>query len=214
VASNESFDLQGPSGRLEAILMLPDGEPHAAAVVCHAHPLHGGVMHFKPVFRAAKALQACGLAALRFNFRGVGRSQGQHDHGRGEQDDVRAALGEMERRFPGRPLLLAGFSFGAVMALRVSSADPRVRAVAVLGFPASMAGTLDLVKSASLPRLFIQGALDSFGAPALIRSLAASLPGPSLLVVVPEADHFFKDHLDQLEDALLSWARRRPWETA
>src|ERR671918_2684234 len=135
---NEAFDIAGPAGRLEAILMHPDGEPEAAAVVCHAHPLHGGIMHFKVVFRAAKALQRHGAAALRFNFRGVGRSDGTHDDGRGEQDDVRAALDELERRFPGLPLLLGGFSFGASMALRVAATDARPRALFALGLPMAM----------------------------------------------------------------------------
>ena len=94
---NESFDLEGSAGRLEAILMNPSSEPVAAAVVCHAHPLHGGMMHFKVVFRAAKALQSAGLAVLRFNFRGVGRSEGTYDGGRGEAGDARAALDEMAR---------------------------------------------------------------------------------------------------------------------
>ena len=107
---NESFDILGPAGRLEAILMRPEGDPVAAAVVCHANPLQGGMMHFKVVFRAAKALQSQGIAALRFNFRGVGRSEGIHDHGRGEQDDVAAALDEVQRRFPSLPLILRRMS--------------------------------------------------------------------------------------------------------
>src|SRR2546427_9126100 len=117
-AWNESFDVAGPAGRLESILMYPEVPPQAVAVVCHAHPLQGGIMHFKVVFRAAKALQHEGVAALRFNFRGVGRSEGVHDRGRGEQDDVRSALDEAEQRFPGLPLLLGGFSFGSSMPLR------------------------------------------------------------------------------------------------
>jgi pimeloyl-ACP methyl ester carboxylesterase len=135
VASNETFDFRGPAGRLEAILMLPEAPPSAAAVVCHAHPLHGGMMHFKVVFRAAKALQSGGLAVLRFNFRGVGRSEGVHDHGTGEQEDARAAMFEMQDRFPGLPLVLGGFSFGSAVALRVAARDARVRAVFALGYP-------------------------------------------------------------------------------
>ena len=115
--------------------MRPEAPPVAAAVVCHAHPLHGGMMHFKVVFRAAKALQSAGLAVLRFNFRGVGRSEGVHDHGAGEQEDARAALFEMEDRFPGLPLVLGGFSFGSAVALRVAARDARVRAVFALGYP-------------------------------------------------------------------------------
>ena len=135
MASNETFDFAGPAGRLEAVLVHPEGPPVAAAVVCHAHPLHGGMMHFKVVYRAAKALQSAGLAVLRFNFRGVGRSEGAHDHGTGEQEDARAALFEMQGRFPGLPLVLGGFSFGSAVALGVAARDARVRAVFALGYP-------------------------------------------------------------------------------
>src|SRR4029079_12938667 len=130
----------GPAGRLEAILMHPEGAPVAAAAVCHAHPLHGGIMHFKVVFRAAKALQQRGVAALRFNFRGVGRSEGVHAYGVGEQDDARTALDEVAKRFPGLPLLLGGFSFGSVVASRLAAAGAGIAALFILGFPLSMAG--------------------------------------------------------------------------
>src|SRR3954470_5358373 len=130
-----NFDIAGPAGGLEALLMMPEGAPRTAAVLCHAHPLHGGMMHFKVLFRVAKALQEHGAAVLRFNFRGVGRSEGTHDDGRGEQDDVRAALAEMSRRFPSRPVILGGFSFGAVMALHVGVTDTRVRALLSMGLP-------------------------------------------------------------------------------
>ena len=158
--SNETFDLAGPAGRLEAILMNPEGAPSAAAVLCHAHPLHGGVMHFKVLFRAAKALQAHGAAVLRFNFRGVGRSEGTHDEGRGEQDDARAALEEMARRFPALPLVLGGFSFGSTMAVKVGCADPRVKALLVMGFPARLMGEAALAAPCANPRLLVQGETD------------------------------------------------------
>jgi alpha/beta superfamily hydrolase len=209
---NESFDLQGPAGRLEAILMNPASAPAAAAVVCHAHPLHGGMMHFKVVFRAAKALQSAGAAALRFNFRGVGRSEGRFGDGRGEQDDARAALDEMERRFPGRPLVLGGFSFGSVVALQVGVPDPRVRALFVLGYPATfLEGSVPL--DGPKPRLFVQGEQDQFGSGGAIRALVEPLSGPGSLVVVPGTDHFFEGRLDELQGAVCTWAEQRPWET-
>jgi uncharacterized protein len=214
VAQNESFDLRGPSGRLEAILMTPDGPPEAAAVVCHAHPLHGGVMHFKVVFRAAKALQQHGVAVLRFNFRGVGRSEGTHDEGRGEQDDVRAALAEMRRRFPGLPLILGGFSFGSTMALRVGCSSPGAAALFALGLPLTMLPDLAFLQTRRVPRLFVQGEHDQFGPAEQIRELVARLPEPRTLVIVPGADHFFGGHLDELQEVVASWAAARPWTAA
>ena len=212
--SNETFDIAGPAGRLEAILMNPDGPPTAAAVLCHAHPLHGGVMHFKVLFRAAKALQAHGAAVLRFNFRGVGRSEGTHDDGRGEQDDARAALDEMTRRFPALPIVLGGFSFGSTIAARVGCGDPRVKALIVMGFPARMMGEAALAGPCAKPLLFVQGERDEFADGARIGAVVARLPEPKALVVVPEADHFFTGHLDALQAAVDGWAAARPWETA
>src|SRR5438067_5820249 len=142
--------------------MHPERPPRAAAVVCHAHPLHGGVMHFKVVFRAAKALQEEGVAALRFNFRGVGRSEGTHDEGRGEQDDVRAALDEVERRLPSLGVVAGGFSFGASMALQAGCGDRRVRALFALGFPLSMGKETSYLQTCRRPRLFVQGARDTY----------------------------------------------------
>jgi hypothetical protein len=211
VAQNESFDIQGPAGHLEAILMTPDAPPEAAAVVCHAHPLHGGVMHFKVVFRAAKALQHHGVAVLRFNFRGVGRSEGAHDEGRGEQDDVRAALGEMRRRFPSRPLLLGGFSFGASMALRVGCAQSDTSALFALGLPLRMMPDMAFLQTCRVPRLFVQGEHDEYGGADQMRELVARLPEPRTLVIIPGADHFFGGHLDELQEAVASWAAARPW---
>jgi uncharacterized protein len=214
MGQNESFDIAGPAGRLECILMRPDAPPVAAAVVCHAHPRHGGVMHFKVVFRAARALQEAGVAALRFNFRGVGRSEGLHDDGRGEQDDVRAAIDEAERRFPGLPLVAGGFSFGSTMALRAGCGDPRVRALFALGFPISMVPDSSFLEGCRGPRLFVQGEQDPFGSGSAIKALVERLPEPRALVIVPGADHFFTGHLDRLQEALNAWAASRPWETA
>lgn len=202
----------GPAGRLEAVLMGHTAPPLAAAVVCHAHPLHGGMMHFKAVFRAAKALQSAGLAALRFNFRGVGRSEGVHDDGEGEQDDARAALSELERRFPGLPLVIGGFSFGAVVALRVATRDSRVRAVFALGFPLVRFGDAATLQAPTQPRLFVQGEQDQFGAGEALRALVEPLPGSREMVVVPGANHFFDGQLDALQGAVADWAERRPWQ--
>jgi alpha/beta superfamily hydrolase len=208
---NQSFDLTGPVGRLEAILMEPEGETRAAAVVCHAHPLHGGMMHFKVIFRVAKALQEQGVAALRFNFRGVGLSAGVHDHGRGEQDDARSGLDELARRFPGRPLLIAGFSFGANVALRVAAADTRVQAVASLGLPIAHIDDLTFLRALRKPRLFVQGGNDEFGAADAIRALVDPLPEPKRLVIIEGADHFLSGRLDEVHATVADWATAQPW---
>jgi alpha/beta superfamily hydrolase len=213
VAPNETFEVRGPAGRLEAILTNPEVPPVAAAVVCHAHPLHGGMMHFKVVFRAAKALQSEGVAALRFNFRGVGRSEGTHGHGAGEEEDARAALLEVESRFPGLPLVLGGFSFGSTVALRVAAREARVRAVFALGYPASMEPDHASLAAVARPRLFVQGENDEFGPAEALRALVEPLPPPRELVVVPGADHYFTGHLDALQDAVAGWAEKRPWDS-
>ena len=214
MGASETFDFAGPAGRLEAVLVQPDAPPVAAAVVCHAHPLHGGMMHFKPVFRAAKALQEAGLAALRFNFRGVGRSEGVHDGGVGEQDDARAALDEMGRRYPGLPLVLGGFSFGSTMALRVAAREPRVRAVLAMGYPLRRLGDAAPLGDVRQPRLFVQGGEDEFGPAEEIRATVEPLLPPRELVVVAGADHYLTGRLDELHAAVAAWAGRRPWETA
>jgi hypothetical protein len=214
VSQNETFDLVGPAGRLEALLMNPEGAPAAAAVICHAHPLHGGIMHFKVLFRAAKALQAHGVAVLRFNFRGVGRSEGTHDEGRGEQGDAMAAVDEMARRFPGLPVVLGGFSFGSSVAVRVGCRDARVRALLVMGFPAGMLADTAFLASCTQPRLFVQGANDTYAGAERIRALVEPLPEPKTLAVIPDADHFFTGHLDELQSAVDAWAASRPWAAA
>ncbi|HET7292918.1 MAG TPA: alpha/beta fold hydrolase [Vicinamibacteria bacterium] len=209
--ANETFFIEGPTGRLEALLIRPERPPLAAAVVCHAHPLHGGMMHFKVVFRAAKALQRHAVAALRFNFRGVGLSAGSHDEGRGEQQDVRAAIDEMARRFPGLPLLAGGFSFGSVMALAAAAQDARVRAAFALGYPIARAGDDSHLGSLRVPRLFVQGERDEFGPREAIERLVARLPEPKQLHVIPESDHFFNHHLEPMQERVEAWVATRPW---
>lgn len=211
MASSESFDIQGPAGRLEAILMRPEGEPVAAGVVCHAHPLHGGIMHYKVVFRAAKALQENGVAALRFNFRGAGSSQGAHDHGNGEQDDVKAALDEAERRFPALPLLLGGFSFGSAMALHVAARDARPGGVFALGLPVAMMGDTAVLRKLTMPRLFVQGEHDEFGSGESVRALVEPSPPPCDMRVVTGSDHYFSGHLERMQNEVATWVATRPW---
>lgn len=212
----ETFDFTGPAGRVEAILSRPpeNVELKATAVICHAHPLHGGMMHFKVIFRAAKALQAQGIPVLRFNFRGVGRSEGVHDHGIGERDDVMAAMSEMERRFPGLPMLLGGFSFGSAMTTHVAVTDSRVKAALIMGYPITrMSSTTDLAKVRQ-PRLFVQGGDDQFGSGSAMRELVDPLPEPKKLVVIEGADHFFTGRLDEVQPPIEEWASTEPWTFA
>ena len=204
----KAVDIEGPAGRLEAVLMSPADPPVAASVLCHAHPLHGGIMHFKLLFRVAKALQGRGYAVLRFNFRGVGLSEGVHDEGRGEQEDVRAAIDWLERELPGLPIVSGGFSFGSVMALREGAEDLRVAALVALGLPVSVIPDPRGLAVAARPRLFVQGENDRFGPAAAIRSFVETLPDPKTLVVVPGADHFFSGSEDAAAAAVSSWAAK------
>lgn len=191
--------------------MTPESEPVATALLCHAHPLHGGMMHFKLLFHVAKAFQNAGFAVLRFNFRGVGRSEGRHDQGTGEQDDVRAALGELKRLYPRPPLVLGGYSFGSVMALRVGPADERVKALLAVGFPVDVLSSGKPFERGSKPKLFVQGDRDEFGSADSIARFVSGQPEPTRLVVVPDADHFFAGRLDALSDAVSGWLATRPW---
>lgn len=192
--------------------MVPKTLPVAAAVVCHAHPLYGGTMQMKVVFRAAKTLQQRGIAVLRFNFRGVGLSQGVHDGGRGEQDDVRTAVEEMATRFPNLPLILGGFSFGAHMALLVGTREPRVQALFAMGFPVSFVPDLSFLRQDRKLKFFVQCENDPIGSGESLRRMVAELPEPRTLAVVPGGDHLFTDRLDELETALGEWVSSTAWE--
>jgi len=194
-----SEQVAGPAGELEALHRIPEQGrvPVAAALLCHPHPLHGGTMHSRVVFHVARALQDIGIATLRFNFRGVGRSAGRHDDGRGEVEDARAALGHLERLHPGLPLVVAGHSFGAWVGLRAGLDDARVARLVGVGVPLRYY-EFDFLAAARPRVLLIQGEEDAFGSGADIIRLDASL-GPRVeTVVVPGADHFFTRHLDVL----------------
>ncbi len=204
---HRSFFLEGPAGKLEAMLWTsPRPVPSLRAVVCHPHPLYGGTMHNKVVFQVAKTLHRLGVPVLRFNFRGAGLSEGTHDHGRGEADDVRAALDLLAEQVPERPVLLAGFSFGAWVGLRVGCADARVAELVGLGLPTDNSD-LSYLRECRKPKLFIQGSRDQFGSRATVESLVAALPEPKRVVFVEGGDHFFASQLAQVDAALLAWLR-------
>ncbi|MFQ5670519.1 MAG: alpha/beta hydrolase [Acidobacteriota bacterium] len=205
--TNRAVDLVGPEGALEALLEEPPADLVAAAVVCHPHPLHGGTMHNKVVYRMARGALAAGVAALRFNFRGVGRSRGSHDGGRGEQEDVKAALDFVARRFPQVPLLAAGFSFGAGVALRAGVADPRVRALVAAGTPLSRT-SFDFLRRDHRPVLFLHGEQDEFGPLEEVRALARELGPRARLVVVEGVGHFFAGQLERVKEEVCQFCQR------
>ena len=199
--------IPGPAGRLEGIYKPPASEaiePTHAAVVCHAHPLHGGTMHFKLIFRVARALGELGLPTLRFNFRGVGASEGAFDEGRGERDDVRAAIDWLADRHPGAGIIVAGFSFGSWTGLRAGCADPRVTHLVGLGTPVRVLNSADLLSCAK-PKLFVHGTKDEFGPMAQMNSWYADLPEPKRLVRIEGADHFFEGRREEMARAITDY---------
>ncbi|MFL6274435.1 MAG: alpha/beta hydrolase [Blastocatellia bacterium] len=195
LAGNTFFE--GPAGRIEAILRDVEPPVRRAAIVCHPHPLFGGTMHNKVVFRISRAFQEAGFAVLRFNFRGTGRSQGTHDEGRGEQDDLRAAITFIEQKYADAEVWLAGFSFGAAVMLRVACGDSRIAALIAAGAPVSKYDFSELIHC-DRPKLFVQGALDEFGSPDELARFVTRLDEPKTLKVIEDADHFFAGHLDEL----------------
>jgi alpha/beta superfamily hydrolase len=186
----ESHFLAGPAGRLEALLEEPEGggstldAPRLCAVVCHPHPLYGGTMHNKVVYRMARGLRRAGIAVLRFNFRGVGASEGEHANSIGEVEDARAALAWLRARYPHLGYALAGFSFGFLMAA---------------GFPTDRGGA-DFLASCRAPKVFIQSTHDQFGPRAALEAAFADFAEPKRLLWVEAHDHFFANSLDELEE--------------
>jgi len=201
----ESLFLDGPAGRLEALLEEPeDAAPREAALVCHPHPQHGGTMHNKVVYRVARGLRRAGAVALRFNYRGVGASQGGYAQGEGELDDARAALAYLRARYPNVPFTLAGFSFGSRIVLRLACADiegPMARRVIAVGFPTIYRDSSSL-ENCRVPRIFVQSTRDQFGPMIEIEPLVAALAEPKRLIAIPAEDHFFAGALERLEEEI------------
>ncbi|MBI4169015.1 MAG: alpha/beta hydrolase [Acidobacteria bacterium] len=195
----ETLILPGPAGRIECLLKhpAPATAGGAAAAICHPHPLFGGTMHNKVVHAAAEAIVAAGIPVLRFNFRGVGLSTGAHDNGNGEQEDLVALLDYLAGRFPGRPLLAAGYSFGAYVGLRAGCRDRRVAALIGIGIPLTMVN-FDFLQDCDRPLSLIQGEADPFCPPGLLLPFAAALPGGARVAVIKEAGHDFAGRLEEL----------------
>ena len=209
-ASIRSLFLDGPAGRLEALLNAGATDATHAALVCHPHPVFGGTLHNKVVFHAMKALNGFGFPVLRFNFRGSGLSEGEHDHGNGEMDDVRAALDWIEREYP-LPIIFAGFSFGAAVGLRVVCSDERVNALIGLGTPVSPVDDrnydFSFLQTCSKPKLFVSGTRDQFGPKAKLQAMVDTLPEPKRLVLIESADHFFEGRLREMRESIEDWIR-------
>jgi uncharacterized protein len=213
--AHRSVPLSGSAGSLEALfwdVSTARGAPRLAAVVCHPHPLFGGTMHNKVVYQAAKTLHRAGLPVLRFNFRGAGLSQGAHDEGRGERDDVRAALDFLAARFPGVPLLVAGFSFGAWVGLRVGCEDARVSDLAGLGMPVASVDA-SYLSTCAKPKLLVSGDHDQYAPKEKMEAFVGGLPTRvkqrTELTLIAGADHFFTGHLDDLDRVLSAWLAER-----
>ena len=204
-SSIRTLFLDGPAGKLEALLNV--GAQHAthAGLVCHPHPMFGGTMHNKVVFHAMKALHSFGFPVLRFNFRGAGLSEGVHD-GRDEVRDVEAALAWLKQEF-GLPVIFAGFSFGAARGLRACCPDPAVQALISLGTPVAAEGRLysyTFLAKCTKPKLFLSGDHDQFGPHEALEEVVASAANPKELVFIP-GDHFFEGHLNQMRQTVESW---------
>ena len=214
-AHHKEITLRGAAGRLEAILWRPKGSLGVplAAVLCHPHPLYQGTMHNKVVYQAAKALDSLGIPVLRFNFRGVGASEGSYDHGRGEEDDVRTALDHVAEEFPAAPLLAAGFSFGAWIGLRVGCLDARVTELIGLGLPIDDRKLpFDYLRTCAKPKLLVQGENDQYAAKSRFESFMGGFHPEAIAatrVVSVPGDHFFSGHLDEMANALRRWLMDR-----
>jgi uncharacterized protein len=203
----ESLFVEGPAGRLEALLEEPeDTAPRAAALVCHPHPQHGGTMHNKVVYRIARGLRRTGHVVLRFNYRGVNLSAGSYAEGEGELEDGRAALAYLRGRYADLPYTLAGFSFGSRIALRLGCDDRRAESAAsriiAAGFPTAYRDRSNL-EGCVTPRVFIQSTHDEFGTVEDLQATVDKLLEPKRLILVEARDHYFNGALDQLEEEVV-----------
>ncbi len=194
-------------GRLEAILKEPAGERRGIGLVCHPHPLGGGTMHNKVVFRAAAGLVDAGLTTLRFNFRGVDDSTGEHNEIEGGKEDVADALAYMFDQYHGEDMTLAGFSFGSRTALEVGYADDRIARLISIGTPVDKYGDYDFLTAVKKPILFVHGDRDEFGSIDSLRTLIDQIP-PAEIVVFENCGHFFDQHLNELRDTIRDWTAK------
>ncbi len=194
-------------GKLEAILKEPKGEVKGVALVCHPHPLGGGTMHNKVVYRAAAGLIDAGLLTLRFNFRGVGNSTGEHDDGKGETQDVLDALSFLTENYPNQPITLAGFSFGSRVGMEIGMNDGRIVRLISIGTPVDKYRDYGFLENLSKPILFVHGDNDEFGSVETLNELVAKVSAvtDTSVKIFQNCGHFFDEHLTQLRNVIHDW---------
>lgn len=210
-------DLRGPAGKLEAVLNTGRDDARFAALVCHPHPLGGGTLHNKVVYHTMKVFSGLGLPVLRFNFRGVGLSEGVHDDGPGELNDARAALDWLDSNL-GLPVIVAGFSFGSYIGLQLGCGDPVVKGLVALGVPYRAEGrsyAYEFLERCTQPKLFIGGTEDQFGPRASMNPILKHAAEPKEIVWIDGAEHFFQGvpsspgaKLAQMQDVLRAWLKQ------
>jgi uncharacterized protein len=207
-------NLQIPAshGELEAILKEPAGDARGVALVCHPHPLGGGTMHNKVVYRAAAGLVEAGLVALRFNFRGVGASTGAHDDGNGEKQDVKDALRFLTENYPNKEITLAGFSFGSRVGNEVALEDARIVRSISIGTPVDKYD-FSFLKHCRHPILFLHGDRDEFGSEEKLKKLVEQIECEKQLIIFENCGHFFDEHLSELKNAIRDWTLEKMSKT-
>lgn len=198
-------------GKLEAILKKPGGRGKGIGIVCHPHPLGGGNMHNKVVYRAAAGLIDAGLITLRFNFRGVGNSTGKHDNGIGEKQDVKDVLDYLTQNYPGRQITLAGFSFGSRVGTEAALKDNRVVRLISIGTPVDKYTDYNYLEILRKPILFVHGDRDEFGSVKNLNELVAKVSEvtDTSIKVFKNCGHFFDDHLTQLRNIIHDWTTEK-----
>jgi alpha/beta superfamily hydrolase len=197
-------------GKLEAIIKAPGDTQKGVALVCHPHPLGGGTMHNKVVFRTAAGLVDAGLVTMRFNFRGVGLSTGKHD-GSAEKQDVRDSLDFLSANFPDEPITFAGFSFGTRIGSEVAINDERIIRMISIGTPVDKYLDFDFLTQVRKPILFVHGDSDEYGSVEKLKALVGEVSknAPTKLIVFENCGHFFDNHLNALREAIRDWTQKQ-----
>ena len=205
-----NLEIPASHGALEAILKEPASDAKGVALICHPHPMGGGTMHNKVVYRAAAGLIDAGLITLRFNFRGVGASGGTHE-GFAEKQDVKDSIDYLSKTYPNQPITLAGFSFGSRIGTEVGMTDERVVRLISIGTPVDKYDDYDFLENVRKPILFVHGDRDEFGALENVKKLVEKVAKntDAELVSFKNCGHFFDEHLNELREAVRDWTLRQ-----